>query len=348
MSFADELPKDISNFILSQFTAEYASVSAAGVPIDTPTLFFASADLATLDLATGLAYPIKAERARRNPKVGLLVEGADDQPVVSIAGLATVRDSDMQANLDRYVAETIVTPVIDPNVVDWATVREAVWYLTRIMICITPTHIRWWRSPAAMDEPPQEWRAARSVSAPPSDPAPPGQPSEPAKWPQPPWSELADKAFAKGDPGHLTLLDAEGYPLPIRARDIARRPDGFDLGVPKGAPWSKGKATLSFRGREMFVGEAALEDGRGRFLVERALPVLPMAEDFTEVISPSPDTKAQLVRRLHHELERRGQRVPVVPAQPPPPTAGARRRAAGAGGGEPERFKTMAEALRTT
>ena len=276
MSFAEELPEEIAGFVLSQFTAEYASVSAAGVPIDTPTLFFASADLTTLDLMTGLAYPVKAERARKNPKVGLLVEGAEEQPVVSIAGLGTVRDSDFQANLERYITETIVMPVLDPKIVDWGTVRQAVWYLTRILICITPTHIRWWKNQAAMDQPAQEWKAPKPLTAAPSDPAPPGRPSETAKWPQPAWPELAERAIAKGDFGHVTLCDAHGYPLPIRARKITRIEAGFDLIVPKGAPWSSGRASLSFRGREMFVGDVAFENGRGLFRVERSLPIFPM------------------------------------------------------------------------
>jgi hypothetical protein len=347
MSFAQELPKEIAGFVVSQFTAEYASVSAAGAPIDTPTLFFASADLTTLDLMTGLAYPVKAERARKNPKVGLLVEGATEQPVVSIAGLATVRDADFQANLERYITETIVTPVIDPKIVDWRTVRQAVWYLTRILVCITPTHIRWWKDPAAMDQPAWEWKASKPLNVARSDPAPPGKPSEPAQWPQPPWPELAERAIAKGDFGHVTLCDAEGYPLPIRAREIRRTDAGFDLVVPKGAPWSSGKASLSFRGREMFVGVVAFENGRGLFRVERSLPILPMTDDFTQVITPNEENKARLMKRLRHELDRRGKSIPVVPEKPPQPTAGALRRAHGAGGSDPEHFKKIAETLRS-
>jgi hypothetical protein len=321
MSWAQHLPKAAVDLVRGSVFAEYATVSAAGVPIDTPTYVFPSADLATLDIGTGLAYPAKAERARRNPKVGLLLEGGPSDPVVSIAGMAAVRDSDIQANLLRYTAETLFSPNTNPDLIPWETTRVAKrYYLARVIVATAPAHIRWWPNRAAMDEAPGEWRAPAGTLFPPSDPAPPGKPSEAPKWPQQSWQELREAALGSGLAGHLTLLDPDGFPIPLRVREIMTHAEGFSVVAPKGAPWREGSATLSFAGREVFVGEARIEGGQTILRVGRALPVLPTVNDPAAANTQARDT---LFERLKVELDRRGLPIPVIPEAPPAPTEGA-------------------------
>ncbi len=52
-------------------TTEYASLTSSSAPITWPVTPYRGVTGRTVDVATGLTYPLKAERARRNPKVAL-------------------------------------------------------------------------------------------------------------------------------------------------------------------------------------------------------------------------------------------------------------------------------------
>ena len=322
------LPDNVVDLLGSVTNAEFATVSSAGVPIDTPMYLFPSDDMRTFDVATGLSYPAKAERARNNPKVGLLFEGVAGDPVVSIAGVAEVRDTDLQANVERYIAETGHDI---PAEVPWDVARKAVWYWTRIIVAITPVRILWWDNAAAMDGPPHRWDAP-APPAPPAATRPPGTLSKPGEWSQPAWPEQAAAMMASGLSAHLTLCDPEGYPLPIRARSIELTADGFALDLPAGSPWGTdgqgAKATLSFVGLSTFVGEATGTGSTTTLRVERALPIHPIMASPVEQFAPTDATYDGLMSRLRHETSRRGQPIPTVPVVKPASTAGALRRIA--------------------
>jgi hypothetical protein len=240
----EALPGHVLDLLKSASFAEYATVSAAGVPVDTPVLIFPGEDLRNVNLATGLSYPAKAERARRNPRVGLLIEGAPDEPVISIAGMAAVRDRDLQANVDRYLAEASYSLAHDP---DWSLARQAVWYWTRMIVEIAPVRVVWWENAAAMNRPPQSWAAPVGAAFPSSDPSPPGKGGEAAKWQEIPWQQLAAQALQRAVPGYVSVIDAEGFPRPLRATAIGITATGFTLTMPEGIPWEMaGKACLTF------------------------------------------------------------------------------------------------------
>ena len=325
MSALQYLPKVVTDLMLSSLHAQFATVSGEGVPIDTPMLMFPSDDLGIISGATGLAYPVKAERARRNPKVGLLIEGDVDEPVVSIAGICAVRDADIQANLIRYLSETAHYSVGVSR--PWALTRQAVWYWARIIMEVSPKRIMWWENRAAMDRPPNVWNAPADTVFPLSDAAPAARPSAPSKWRPHDWREFAQPFIAGGVPGHLTLLDAEGFPLPIRVRSVRMTDDGFDLELPLGVPWTGGgTATFTFAGCATFVGPVTGSGKTTQFMVERMLPVHPMVEDPGQVLEPSDEVRAALLDRLDRELARRGLPMPTVPEERPAPTPGALRR----------------------
>src|ERR1019366_562757 len=160
----------------------------------------------------------------------------------------------------------------------WEAMRRSIFYWTRVFVAVAPAHIRWWPNRAAMEEgQPNEWRAPPGAIYPQSDPAPPGKMSAPPAWPQSTWQDRSDQAMNRGKHAHLTLCDDEGFPIPLRVRDVSRCEEGFRMEVPKAAPWSAGKATLSFQGVEIFIGEASPERGQTLVRVERSLPDFPLA-----------------------------------------------------------------------
>ena len=319
------LPEPVVAVIESAIVTEFATVSAHGVPIDTPTFAFASRDSSHIDIATGLAYPAKAERARRNARVGLLIEGMPGEPVVSIAAIAAVRDASIQANAERYISETIAYYHSYSNGNPWSVGRQSVHYWSRIFVECTPRRICWWPDASAMDAAPRRWDAPADAIFPGSDAAPRAPASAPPQWPAQDWRERAAAMAASGISAHLTCLDADGFPLPVRARSVKFVEQGFEFDLPRGLPWPvAGAATLTFVGLATFVGQTS----RSRFVIERMLPTLPMVQDPAEIWNPSEHTRTALTGRLTQELARRGQPTPLIPDTAPPPTAGSLRRAA--------------------
>ncbi|AYJ50349.1 hemerythrin HHE cation-binding protein [Rhodococcus sp. P1Y] len=315
MSSVHDLPAHVFRHIESGVVTEFSTVSRAGVPIDTPTYYFPSDDMATIDVATGLPNPAKAERVRRNAKVGLLIEGGPDEPVVVVRARGAVRDSDIQANAIRYLEETGYKGI--SHGITWADARKAVTYWSRIIIENKPERIYWWDNQAALDGPPHVWRAPADTSYPASDPAPSGVMKRSA-WPTRPWLDVARDALTGGASAHLSILDSDGYPLSARARSVDLTREGFSLSMPLGLPWeTTGPATLTFAGFHTFVGQADLEGGLVTLRVERALPQHPSALDTKQVLRPSADTLAKARVRLDYEAERRGQSLPTIPADPP-------------------------------
>ncbi len=316
-------PEEVLPLFERSITTEYASLTAKGQPITYPVTPYIGDDGLTLDVSTGLTYPSKAERARRNPKVALLYSdptgsGLSKPPVVLVQGLAAVRDADLQANTDRYIRESFAklpeaysgTPVF--------LLRSMTWYFVRIWIQVTPLRMLWWPD-GDLERQPERWEAAEGLAATESDPAPQGKPLGTWHPGVADWRPGADYAVQNmGDPV-LTLVDEDGFPYPMRVRGTTLAADGFLFNLVSGLPGDlQGAASLTFHthpenftSQQNMVFSGVVEAG-GKFVVEKQLGDWSLPASRLKATLTYFDRRRKLVPRLKEEAQRRGQAVPVL------------------------------------
>lgn len=322
-------PEELLPLFEKAITGEYESLTRAGSPVTFPLTPYVGEDGLTLDVSTGLTYPAKAERARRNPKVALLYSdalgsGLAQAPVALVQGLATVRDSDLQANTDRYVRLSMAKAPDAYKGQPKLLLRSVAWYYARIWIQVTPTRMLWWPS-GRLDEQPREWTAPPGMNVPASDPAPPGgQP--PVAWlgESAGWRQAAEQA-ARGFPFRdLSFIGSGDFPVCVPVGEIALEKEGFRLRatrVPGASP--EGPACLTFhthnpnfttQQNRAFVGRITpIDDGALVFSVERLLGNWNISDNKLGFMFDFLFRKGRRLRpRLRTEATRRGQAVPKV------------------------------------
>lgn len=277
----DSIVEHTSRFV----TTEYASLTASSAPVTWPVTPYRGVTGRTVDVATGLTYPLKAERARRNAKVALSFSypagsGHDRPATVVVQGLATVRDRDLIATSGRYLQSSADRfPEAFASIPDFVLKRMD-WYWTRMWIEVTPVRVRWWDD-GDLSVAPRTWTAPAGTVAPDSDPPPGGvgSGSWTAKGPTD-WRQRSDGAIERLGLPVLTTVDAHGWPLPLRATDAIPTADGFDVVLPAGVEIADGAAFLSFHthnevfdGQENIglAGRARTGDGVVHVSIERAL-----------------------------------------------------------------------------
>lgn len=277
-------PDELTSVVERSVTAELSTLTRSGAPVTSPTTPYLGPAGDTIDVSTGLTYPAKAERARRNPRVSLLFAdpvGNAGAPVVLVQGLASVRDADLQANTDRYVALSAAKLPETVKGRPKAVLRRMGWYYARIWIQVTPLHVRWWAGRDLL-EPALEWNAPADTAATLSDPPPSGL--QPPAWKKPPpdWRALAEGALHRLPLHDLTVVAANGFPLCLPVAGATLVAEGIELRLGAGGPdVPPGPACLTMHGHpERFSSQEnhtlvgaleAGEEGRALFHVDRAL-----------------------------------------------------------------------------
>ncbi|MEO7804799.1 MAG: hypothetical protein ABIS18_10935 [Actinomycetota bacterium] len=126
--------------------AEYAYFTPKGEPLCWPVTPYWYPNTQSLAIATGLAYPKKADYAKLNPKVALLFSDATSSGLpsgdhVSVKADASVKDTDIQANTDRYVLELRQKFPMARLAINRLTVGLLDFYLPRLWIDMVPVDI---------------------------------------------------------------------------------------------------------------------------------------------------------------------------------------------------------------
>ena len=334
-TFVDDmgLPEELVPLLVHETwvnVCEFASIKRDGTPVTVPLGVFPGEKGRTIGISARLAFPSKAERVRKNPKVCLLYSEpkgspVENPPVILVYGHATVRDADLQANLDRFAREQTARVQTFRKMPSFM-LRWMSGFLAAIWIEVTPLKILWWPD-ANLEKPAQQWHAPEGIFAPPSDPPPKPRPLQhkPVVTPSSDWRQEIAYAFNRLGSPILTVVDRAGYPVQFRARSGVLQSDGVRLDLPPAMPAeAKGGACLTFhtiqvKNGEMvanenrhFIGDIIQDGAAALFRVERQLPSLSAKFNGPgDVLSYIRLIRASR-KRAKAEAARRGQPMPKI------------------------------------
>ncbi len=314
-------PDEVVGILERAMVCEYVSLTRDGRPVTWPVTPYVGEG--TLDVSTGLTYPDKAERARRDRRVALLYSSAEGSgleraPVVLVQGRATVRDADLQANTDRYVRVALAKTGAGFKGMPWFVVRRLSWYFARIWVQVTPERIVWWPD-GDLARVPDVWNAPDGISVPASDPVP-STPRLPSRsTPPTDWRPFAERGSRLGEP--VVSMVVDGLPVAVRTRSAVRTDTGFEVVLPEGVRAVDGPVCLTFhrhgpdlewQENVVLVGTATGAGAAMTVRVERALNDWSLSGSRRDRSRSFLGEGRMLRRRLRAEAARRGQPVPRV------------------------------------
>jgi len=244
------LPQNVQQVFDRFITTEYTTVDDRGQPITWPVTPYYAPGAETIDVSTGLGYPKKADDAQANPKVALLFSDPtgceiEDAPMVLVQGTATVDDTDLDANRERYSREAVEKlPGIKPLLPPAPLRRTLNWYFTRIYVKVRPERVWIWREgcesePVLLDTRLEEVRSGHDEEPDAEHPGP--------RAAGPVWDERIDELGSRYGSAVFSLTAPDGFPFSARVRVRADRGAGrIQLAeVPTGAPMQPGLACLT-------------------------------------------------------------------------------------------------------
>lgn len=315
------LPEPIRQVFARFITTEYTTVDRHGAPITWPVTPYYSDGGECISISTGLGYPKKANDARANPKVALLFSdptgsGLERTPTVLVQGTAIVDDADLDANRERYWAESM--PKL-PGMKDMhppAFLRGLFgWYYMRIYVHVRPERVFVWpegdctREPGLYDAHLEEVRSGHDEEPDVEHPPPAGGTIV--------WDERIEQ-LGRGHTGAvLSIVSPDGFPFSVRvpvAVDSAARRVRIEA-EPVGVPLQPGLACLTghahdddFTWQRNFQvrGDLLAEDGGWAFAPHRLVGGFELPKSRAQAYRENFRKMLRFRRTAKRELARRG------------------------------------------
>ncbi|HLY29384.1 MAG TPA: pyridoxamine 5'-phosphate oxidase family protein [Ktedonobacterales bacterium] len=148
-----QLPPEVADVLRSFYTCEVTTVNRQGQPMTWPALAYFDEPNGQLFFSVSIAFPVKAQNARRHPQVSLLYSDPTgsqltDPPAVLVQGDATVADVlDLFEPRIKGLSDLAAKRQPDSGAFSSNKVARRLfdWYLfKRIGIAVTPRRILVW------------------------------------------------------------------------------------------------------------------------------------------------------------------------------------------------------------
>ena len=245
------LPDGVQEVFDRFITTELTTVDSRQQPITWPVTPYYEPGAPTIDITTGLGYPKKADDARRHPRVGLLFSdptgsAVADPPAVLVQGTASVDESDLRANADRYLRESAIKLPATVKMHPPKFVRGAMnWYYTRIYVQVRPERVLVWhdgdacKPPEILDSHLEEVRSGHTEEPP--------EAHAPASGGEIAWDSRILELGRRHPMAVLSWVGPDGFPFSVRvpvALDQRSKRIRIEA-APAGLPLTEGRVCLT-------------------------------------------------------------------------------------------------------
>jgi hypothetical protein len=245
------LPEDVRDVFTRFITTEYTTVDTRQQPITWPVTPYYSDGAETIDVTTGLGYPKKADDARRHPQVALLFSdptgsGISEKTRVLVQGTAFVDEEDLDANRERYMAESVIKlPATKKMHPPKFLMRPMNWYYARIYIKVRPERVFVWpggdpgAEPEILDSHQEEVRSGHTEEPPLTHADSTGGKVA--------WDSRITELGSRHETAVVSWVGPDGFPIAVRV-PITLDPNGHRIRLgtaPAGLPLTEGRACLT-------------------------------------------------------------------------------------------------------